>query len=353
MPRLIAERFLAGRRPIVVAGTHGKTSTASMLAWVLDRAGREPGFLIGGAPLNFDLPFRPGRGAAFVIEGDEYDTAFFDKGPKFMHYRPDTVLLGTVEFDHADIYRDVEQVKTAFRRLVNLIPRRGLLIRYEESGLAREVSEKALCRVEGYGIGAGHWRAAGIEEAEGGTRFRILREGRPFGAVVLPAAGEHNVRNALAVIAAAAEQGLCRRKRSPTAWPLPGRAPPPGVAGRARRRAAVRRLRSPSDGDRRDAARGARALSRSQDLGRARAALLVHAPQRVPGAAARRLRCRRRGDRRRGLRAGGRAGAPAPGRGAAGRRICGRAAGRPATCPRSPPSLPASSGRRGPATWWW
>jgi len=209
MPRLIAERFLAGRHSIVVAGTHGKTTTASMLAWVLTHAGREPGFLIGGAPLNFDLPFQLGRGAAFVIEGDEYDTAFFDKGPKFMHYRPDTVLLGTVEFDHADIYRDVEQVQTAFRRLVNLVPRRGLLIRHEESALTRDVSAGAHCRVEGYGIEEGGWRAVGLEEAEGVTRFQVQRDGAAFGAVVLPAAGLHNVRNALAVVAAAAEQGLC------------------------------------------------------------------------------------------------------------------------------------------------
>jgi len=133
MPALIHERFLQGRHSIVVAGTHGKTTTASMMAWVLSSAGREPGFLIGGAPLNFGLPFRLGEGKDFVIEGDEYDTAFFDKGPKFMHYRPDTVLLGTVEFDHADIYRDLDEVKTAFRRLVNLVPRRGLIVRHEES----------------------------------------------------------------------------------------------------------------------------------------------------------------------------------------------------------------------------
>jgi UDP-N-acetylmuramate: L-alanyl-gamma-D-glutamyl-meso-diaminopimelate ligase len=208
MPRLIAERFLAGNHSIVVAGTHGKTTTASMLAWVLESAGRAPGFLIGGAPLDFDTSFRLGSGGAFVIEGDEYDTAYFDKGPKFMHYRPDTALLGTVEFDHADIYRDLEQVKLAFSRLVNLIPRRGLLVRDEDCAITREVSSHALSRVEGSGFEQGLWRAADFSEREQGCSFRLLRDGEPFAEVTMRVPGKHNVRNALSVIAAAREQGL-------------------------------------------------------------------------------------------------------------------------------------------------
>ena len=124
MPAIISRRFLRGRHSIVVAGTHGKTTTASMMAWVLEAAGREPSFLIGGLPQNFRHPFRLAGGAAFVIEGDEYDTAFFDKGPKFMHYRPRTAVVGTVEFDHADIYADLGQVEAAFRRFVNIVPYR-------------------------------------------------------------------------------------------------------------------------------------------------------------------------------------------------------------------------------------
>jgi UDP-N-acetylmuramate: L-alanyl-gamma-D-glutamyl-meso-diaminopimelate ligase len=208
MPRLISERFLAGRHSIVVAGTHGKTTTAAMLAWVLAKAGRDPGFLVGGAPLNFNLPFRLGRGEAFVIEGDEYDTAFFDKGPKFMHYRPDTVLLGTVEFDHADIFGDVEEIKTAFRRLVNLVPRRGLLVRHEESAIAVEVTSASHCRVEGFGIEAGRWRAEQIAAGRGGASFRVSRDGETFADIALQMDGAHNVRNALAVVAAAHDQGL-------------------------------------------------------------------------------------------------------------------------------------------------
>jgi UDP-N-acetylmuramate: L-alanyl-gamma-D-glutamyl-meso-diaminopimelate ligase len=208
MPRLISERFLAGNHSIVVAGTHGKTTTASMLAWVLESAGRAPGYLIGGAPLDFDSPFRMGQGGPFVIEGDEYDTAYFDKGPKFMHYRPDTALLGTVEFDHADIYRDLDQVKTAFSRLVNLVPRRGLLVRDEDCAITREVSSAALCRVEGYGFEQGLWRAADFTEEENGCAYRLLRDGEAFADVRMRVPGMHNVRNALAVIAAAREQGL-------------------------------------------------------------------------------------------------------------------------------------------------
>jgi UDP-N-acetylmuramate: L-alanyl-gamma-D-glutamyl-meso-diaminopimelate ligase len=208
MPQVLEERFLAGRHSIVVAGTHGKTTTTAMLAWVLHHAGQDPGFLVGGLPANFDRPYRLGRGAAFVIEGDEYDTAFFDKGPKFMHYRPDTALVGTVEFDHADIYRDLEQVKTAFRWLVNIVPRRGLVVRHEDCETTREVTQGALSRVEGYGLLGGRWRAARISGIPEGTRFTVLRDGERFAEPVLGMFGEFNVRNALAVAAAAAEQGL-------------------------------------------------------------------------------------------------------------------------------------------------
>jgi UDP-N-acetylmuramate: L-alanyl-gamma-D-glutamyl-meso-diaminopimelate ligase len=208
MPRLVAERFLRGRDVLVVAGTHGKTTTASMLATVLDHAGLAPGFLIGGQPLNFELPFREGRGRSFVIEGDEYDSAFFDKGPKFMHYRPRVVLLGPVEYDHADIYPDLEAVKTAFRRLVNLIPRRGLLVRHEDWPVTREVSARALSRVTGCGLEQGSWRAVELAHDGERTSFTIERDGRALARVELPTGGAHNVANALGVAVAAAEQGL-------------------------------------------------------------------------------------------------------------------------------------------------
>jgi UDP-N-acetylmuramate: L-alanyl-gamma-D-glutamyl-meso-diaminopimelate ligase len=208
MPRIIAERFLEGRHSIVVAGTHGKTTTTSMLAWVLQHAGRSPGFLVGGIPGNFDRSYQLGTGDAFVIEGDEYDTAFFDKGPKFMHYRPDTALVGTVEFDHADIYRDIEQIETVFRRFTNIVPRRGLLVRDDDCGITREVTRCALSRVEGYGLEAGQWRAEDLRHGPDGTTFRVTRDGAPFADARLRVGGDYNVKNALAVVAASVEQGL-------------------------------------------------------------------------------------------------------------------------------------------------
>ena len=212
MAAAIEQRFLAGRHSIVVAGTHGKTTTTAMLAWVLHHAGRNPGFLIGGLPIDLEASYRLGKGPAFVIEGDEYDTAFFDKGPKFMHYRPDTALIGTVEYDHADIYRDEEEVRRVFRWLTNIVPRRGLLVRHEDCRTTVEVTSHAQSRVEGYGLSSGSWRASSIEHAPDGTRFRVTRDGLDFAQVALPMAGEYNVRNALAVIAAATEQGLSARE---------------------------------------------------------------------------------------------------------------------------------------------
>ena len=208
MAATIEQRFLTGRHVIVVAGTHGKTTTSAMLAFVLQHAGRDPGFLIGGSLVNFEAPYRIGKGKAFVIEGDEYDTAFFDKGPKFMHYRPDTALIGTVEFDHADIYRDETEVKKVFRWLTNIVPRRGLIVRHEDCATTVEVTSHAQARVSGYGLSAGAWRAASIVHGTDGVSFRAMRDGKTFADVELAISGEYNVLNALAVMAAADEQGL-------------------------------------------------------------------------------------------------------------------------------------------------
>ena len=208
MPGVIRERILPGRHSVVVAGTHGKTTTTSMLAWVLHQAGVRPGYLIGGLPQDLPRSFDLGVGAPFVIDGDEYDTAFFDKGPKFMHYRPDTALLGTVEFDHADIFRDLTHVKAVFGWLTNLVPGRGLLVRHEDCAVTREVSAHALSRVEGYGLQQGAWRAEELLEGAGGIDFTISHDGERFGKVSMPVGGTHNVLNGLAVVAAAAELGL-------------------------------------------------------------------------------------------------------------------------------------------------
>ncbi len=209
LPALLAEEFLRPRTSLVVAGTHGKTTTASLLAFLLRRAGLEPSFLIGGVPLDFGCSYALGRGRHFVVEGDEYDCAFFDKRPKFVHYLPSVAIVGNVEHDHADIYPDLAAVKLAFVRLLQVIPRNGLLIAGTESPTLREILDGARCRVETFGLGQdADWRATDLRSLTDGTSFRLVRRGRDEGELTLRLAGEHNVRNALAALAAAAAAGV-------------------------------------------------------------------------------------------------------------------------------------------------
>src|SRR5271165_4807694 len=151
LPQLLHDEFLRGKEVLVVAGTHGKTTTTSMLAWMFHTAGMQPSFLIGGIAENFGSSFHLGQGKYFILEGDEYDTAFFDKGPKFLHYFPDAVTLTSVEFDHADIYKDLDAVETAFKRLVNLVPRRGRIIAFDTGDSLDRCLARAFCPVERYG----------------------------------------------------------------------------------------------------------------------------------------------------------------------------------------------------------
>jgi UDP-N-acetylmuramate: L-alanyl-gamma-D-glutamyl-meso-diaminopimelate ligase len=209
LPALVAEELLRPRRSLVVAGTHGKTTTTSLLAYLLDRAGRNPSFLVGGIPVDLGHSYRLGRGEHFVIEGDEYDCAFFDKRPKFVHYMPEVAVLGNIEFDHADIYRDLEAVETAFLRLLNVIPRRGLLLAGTESPSVLELLPRAHCRVETFGLHeAADWRASDVRPQGEATRFRLWRRDRDLGEFVIPLVGAHNVRNALAALGAAAAAGV-------------------------------------------------------------------------------------------------------------------------------------------------
>ena len=187
LPELVRDRFLSGKHSVVIAGTHGKTTATSLLAWVMDSAGLSPGFLIGGLPNNFDCGARLGQGTHFLVEGDEYDTAFFDKRSKFVHYRPDTVILNNIEFDHADIFPDLAAVKRTFRQLVAIVPRRGLIIANGEDANVREVVHGAQCRL----------------------RFFTKADAADF---AVPLAGEHNQRNAAAVAICAAELGLSREQ---------------------------------------------------------------------------------------------------------------------------------------------
>jgi UDP-N-acetylmuramate: L-alanyl-gamma-D-glutamyl-meso-diaminopimelate ligase len=214
MAAILHDEFLMGRESLVVAGTHGKTTTTSMLAWIYEVASRRdvslaPSFLIGGVAENFGTSFmvRPTR--PFLLEGDEYDTAFFDKDPKFLHYFPDAVILTHVEFDHADIYANLSAVKTAFKRLVNLVPRRGRIVAFDGSGNVRECVAKAFCAVELYGFGAdSHWRVTNLRHEGSVSRWTLSRGDALFAELTLPMAGEHNALNATAAAALAAGQGV-------------------------------------------------------------------------------------------------------------------------------------------------
>ena len=209
MAALLKEEFLAGRESLVVAGTHGKTTTTSMLAWIYEAAGREPSFLIGGVAENFGTSFQLRPTRTFILEGDEYDTAFFDKGPKFLHYFPDALILTHVEFDHADIYTDLEAVKTAFKRLVNLVPRRGVIVAYDGNANVTECVSRAFCRVERYGFtGEAQWRMQNLRHEDGLTRWEVWREGALWAELEMGLAGEHNALNATAAAALAAGRGI-------------------------------------------------------------------------------------------------------------------------------------------------
>ena len=216
LPQLLHDEFLRGREVLVVAGTHGKTTTTSMLAWIFHSAGLQPSFLIGGIAENFGSSFHLGEGKHFILEGDEYDTAFFDKGPKFLHYFPDSLILTSVEFDHADIYKDLDAVETAFKRLVNLIPRRGRIVAFdgatveasESASLERSLA-KAFCPVERYGGGPrANWRVANLRFEPLRTAWNVLHDGKPWADLEFPLAGEYNVWNATAAAALAAAAGI-------------------------------------------------------------------------------------------------------------------------------------------------
>ncbi|MFY9911657.1 MAG: UDP-N-acetylmuramate:L-alanyl-gamma-D-glutamyl-meso-diaminopimelate ligase [Candidatus Sulfotelmatobacter sp.] len=218
LPQLLHDEFLCGKEVLVVAGTHGKTTTTSMLSWIFHSAGMQPSFLIGGIAENFGSSFHLGEGKHFIIEGDEYDTAFFDKGPKFLHYFPDAIILTSVEFDHADIYKDLDAVETAFKRLVNLVPRRGRIIAFDgfvgeatESASLERCLQKTFCPVERYGIGPrSDWRIANLKFDADRTSWSVLHQDKPWADFEFSLAGEYNVWNATAAAALAANYGIAK-----------------------------------------------------------------------------------------------------------------------------------------------
>jgi len=209
LPQTLEEYFLPGHDSLVVTGTHGKTTTTSMLSWILHHAGRHPNFLIGGVAENFGRSFGLGGGNEFVLEGDEYDSAFFDKAPKFLHYHPQEIILTSLEFDHADIYENLAAIELQFRRLVNLVPKSGRIVAWGESETVRGVLQKAYCPVETYGFAPGvDWLVGDLEIRDGETHFRVSRNGKDVTRIKMALAGRHNVLNATAAAAIAHGRGV-------------------------------------------------------------------------------------------------------------------------------------------------
>jgi len=214
---IVQEEFIRGKRSLVVAGTHGKTTTTSIAAWICEVGGLDPSFLVGGIVQNFDASFRVTKSDHFVVEGDEYDTAYFDKKPKFMHYLPEIAIVGNIEFDHADIYDDLEDIKFEFSRLMNLVPSNGCVIAGVDSPIVREVlSEmdgKLFTNVETFGLSDdAKWQARYIDFSGDTTRFTVFKDGHSWGEFETNLIGEFNVRNCLAVIIAADAWEISKEK---------------------------------------------------------------------------------------------------------------------------------------------
>jgi len=208
MPQALSLFFLNERKPLVVSGTHGKTTTSSLLSFVLTAGGLDPGVMVGGIMKNFNTNHLLGKGSHFVIEGDEYNTAFFDKGPKFLHYRPEHAILTSIELDHTDIYPDLDAIKSAFQQFVRLLPKEGLLVAsYEPTVL--EVIKEAVCQTTTYGLHPeAHWQADAICSVDGYTCFDLLHHHKKIATVKSPMIGRHNIKNTLAVIALTHHLGL-------------------------------------------------------------------------------------------------------------------------------------------------
>jgi len=206
-PRWLAEHILKGQQVLAVAGTHGKTTTSSMLAWILERAGLNPGFLIGGIPKDFGVSARLGAGRLFVVEADEYDTAFFDKGSKFLHYHPQTLILNNLEYDHADIFPDLASIETQFQYLLRTVPGNGLIVvNGADANLQRVLQQGCWTPLETFALAEADWTAKHV--SGGGSTFNVTHRGKIAAMVEWEMLGLHNVQNALAAIAAAHRAGV-------------------------------------------------------------------------------------------------------------------------------------------------
>jgi UDP-N-acetylmuramate: L-alanyl-gamma-D-glutamyl-meso-diaminopimelate ligase len=216
LPEALNRFLVGGRQSLVVAGTHGKTTTTALLSWLLSATGKDPGFMVGGLAKNFASNYRVGQGPYVVLEGDEYDTAYFDKIPKFIHFQPKVAILTSVEFDHADIYQDLDKVVAAFHSFLERMPPTSRVVAWGDAPLVRQVCEKSACPVVFYGLEDGAaWRAADIAPGPGGIHFTVHREGQEWSRFSTPLLGTHNVLNSLAALAASAEVGLAPEELAP------------------------------------------------------------------------------------------------------------------------------------------
>lgn len=209
LPELIRREFVNQHENIVITGTHGKTTTTALMCWVLEVAGLSPTFIIGGISKNFNSSIQLGAGKYFVIEGDEYDCAFFDKRPKFVHYFPDHLIINNIEFDHADIYRDLDAIKDVFRKLLRIVPSRGLVAANGEDSVVREILNPMYSRLQTFGKNSeNHWSYQIINGESGETKFEIRQEGKSVGEFKFPFPGEYQLQNVLAVAAVARDLGV-------------------------------------------------------------------------------------------------------------------------------------------------
>ncbi len=209
LPEMIRQEFAQSLKSVVITGTHGKTTTTALMSWILEEGGLSPTFLIGGISRNFEASARIGRGEHFVIEGDEYDTAFFDKRPKFLHYLPHYLIINNIEFDHADIYRNIDQIKDGFRKLIRTVSGNGLIIANGDDPNVQDILSPIYSRVQTFGKSpANDWSYEDIKFSGTGMDFMVLRKGRLWNEFHIPLFGEYQINNALAVIAAATDMGL-------------------------------------------------------------------------------------------------------------------------------------------------
>lgn len=209
LPFALRELFIRGHYSCVIAGTHGKTTCSSLLAWILQNAGRDPGFFIGGIPENFGQGYKVGQGDVFVVEGDEYDSAFFDKGSKFLHYLPDLVILNNIEYDHADIFKNIDEIEIAFQRLIKLIPRNGFLISGWDDPVVQKLSRETFSKLVTFGLTeSADWQARNISAEQSGYHFDVFHKNELFHRFETTLHGTHMVRNCLGVVAACHLLGL-------------------------------------------------------------------------------------------------------------------------------------------------